>query len=94
MTYEDFPRRIVYNYDKAIAHSESLGYHWDADGMMLADRMFHEIQMSQEQVDTALYCHIKRLSVLTNPRSYSWPQRFLMVLYWLGIVGRKIPRVR
>lgn len=83
---------LKFNYDDAEARTLAKGLVFDESVLPLADRTFHDANLTQTQVDAVMAVHIEVVAHQFNPRNYTWFQRLMMAGYWLGAICRKVPR--
>lgn len=83
--------QINYDYSQAQHSCVKHGLHFDERMIGVASPVFAEANMSQEQVDDMLYLHVEMVAWMMNRRNYSWYQRIMLSLYWLGF-GKCIGR--
>lgn len=79
----------MYDYKDARILSERYGLKFDERLIAVADPMFAESELTQEQVDDMIYLWIKLICWLFDRKSYRWWQRIGLALYFLGF-GKRI----
>lgn len=75
---------FFYNYTKSKIFCQQIGLVWLGDEFIAPIDMDAWIYgFSQQQLDIAMRHHLWQVKYLFTPKVYSWPQRFLLVFYFL-----------
>jgi len=80
---ETAPRTLVYDYSAAKAWCEEHKLLWDQKGAELADALFAELGLTQEQAPRLMCHHAYRVHRLFTPEAYRWPTRLFLAAYFL-----------
>ncbi len=79
-----------YNFAKAKAYCEHRGLTWNFDIAKMANEIFHNLSLSQDQAEKLMLLYVDNIAWMWDRKTYGWKARLGLVLHFLGLIPNRI----